>query len=138
MLQLDPQQHHVQRVGSLSGWLEREFPDRKLFIFWNSFSGVWEIGEWISGDLCHEWCIVGPDLGAFDRPKAQLLRFDLVNTNDWMKERARRLRAKSRYENGEQADKFKDFQDRMRYFCRRHPHKASALDRARAGLSGAA
>lgn len=75
MLALDPQYHHVRQHG-ISEWLRREFPGQPLFLMLNTFQNppVWEICEWIGGDHCHEYHIIGPNLGAFDRTQAATLR----------------------------------------------------------------
>ena len=138
MLQLDPRYHIVRKAGTITDWLAREFPRRNLFTFWNESAGVWEIGEWIAGNTLQEQCIIGPTLGLFTRKMANDLRYDLHQSNAWMRQLGGHIKSQLRYENSEQKDAFKDFQARCKLYVRKHPHSAPQEAQAFAGTLGAA
>jgi len=75
MLTLDRQYHHVHG-GELSEWLGREFPDRPLFLLYNTFpeDPVWEICEISGPGTCREHLIIGTSRSDFDRKMADELR----------------------------------------------------------------
>lgn len=77
MLQLIRSRHVVIRAGTISGWLEREFPDRDLFVYYHTAHDSFNICEWVNKDrgLCEELMVIDQSLGNFTRPMAEELRF---------------------------------------------------------------
>jgi len=119
MLALDPQYHHVRQL-SLSDWLSREFPDRPLFLFFNSFADTWEIGEWTGGTAIIERCIIGPSPQMFSREMAVALRRELNESKAWAKGVAKQIRSEVRRGNENCMDEQAAFQDFMKFCDRRY------------------
>lgn len=64
LLHLSPSRHYVPPETPLDGWLEREFPDLDLFVYWHRTAKSWTLAEWMSRDrgVAVEIEALGPSL----------------------------------------------------------------------------
>jgi len=74
-LKYNPSRHIIVSVPLMS-WLQREFPDRPLFVYRHMGTGNYVIAEWVSKDqgVAMEHFLLGPVPNKFDREDAQKLR----------------------------------------------------------------
>lgn len=126
MIVLNPAQHHIRRVP-ISEWLEREFEDIHLFVIWNSHARVWEICQWIGGDLMVEHHIM-EDLKDFDRHSANELRLNIYGKAAALAKVRKDVIADERAGNRESMDKQAEQQDFYNFLARKSRGRSQLLN----------